>query len=71
MKIKEITFEMGRDFHADMECEHCGRIAKLKSGYDDGFYHSQVIPAIRCMGCGKNSVGESEHTNKNVSPMTI
>lgn len=58
MKIKTITFEMGSDFKAILECEHCGHEQKLGSGYHDNFYHTHVIPAITCKGCGKNRSGE-------------
>ena len=58
MKIQRITFEHRFDFHADMECEHCHHIQELKSGYDDEYYHRNVIPAMKCKGCGKNRLGE-------------
>ena len=57
MKIKEITFQMRSDFAAVMECEHCSASQKLTSGYDDNFYHTQVIPAMTCKSCGKNRSG--------------
>jgi transcription elongation factor Elf1 len=68
MKIKNITFEMGNDFHAIMECEHCGHQGKLSSGYHDNFYHTRVIPAMRCAECGKSRNAE---TDANVSPVEI
>ena len=57
MKIKEITFSMGNDFHADMVCEHCDHVQKLTTGYHDGFYHSRVIPAMTCKKCGRSQDG--------------
>ena len=57
MKIKLVTFELGNDFSADMECEHCGGLQKLTSGYNDSFYHTKVIPAMTCEACGKNRAG--------------
>ncbi len=53
MKIKEITSQHRRDFTAIMECEHCGHIDTLDSGYDDAYYHSNVIPKMKCTKCGK------------------
>ncbi len=38
MKIREILNRNRNDFTATMECEYCGRAAKLTSGYDDDFY---------------------------------
>lgn len=49
---------MGNDFSALMECEHCGNIQKLSSGYEDSYYHDRVIPAMTCKKCGKNRAGE-------------
>lgn len=60
MKIKTITFEMGNDFKAVMECEHCGNEQPLNSGYHDNFYHTQVIPALACKSCGKKRAGKRE-----------
>jgi primosomal protein N' len=54
MKIKEITSRNRRDFTAIYECEHCGRTIK-GSGYDDDFFHKDVIPLMECIYCGKVS----------------
>ena len=55
MKIKEITSQNRRDFSAIMECEHCGNTEVNDSGYDDSFYHANVIPKMKCTKCGKIS----------------
>lgn len=60
MKIKEITFESGNDFAGTLECEHCGHVEKLTSGYHDNFYHTTVIPGKFCGKCGKNRAGEAQ-----------
>lgn len=66
MKIKETTFQMGNDFNAIMECEHCENTQELKSGYHDGYYHNNVIPAMTCKACGLNRAGENpEEKNDN------
>ena len=54
MKIKEITSQNRRDFRAIYECEHCGATEKGK-GYDDDFFHNEVIPALVCDKCGKSA----------------
>ena len=54
MKIKEITYQNRRDFTANYECEHCGKIVKA-GGYDDANFHENVIPAMRCPDCGKTA----------------
>ena len=51
MKIKEMLSQNRRDFSAIFECEHCGATEK-RTGYDDTFYHSYVIPDLRCPKCG-------------------
>lgn len=71
MKIQAITWAHRNDFHAVMECEHCGHTAKLTSGYNDGFYHERVIPAMHCASCGKNAAGETEHKDEGVSPVKL
>ena len=58
MKIKKITWQNRRDFHAILECEHCGVESELKDGYDDSYYHNNVIPDMVCEKCGKKSSKE-------------
>ena len=55
MKIKKILSQHRRDFTADLECEHCDHVQKLKTGYDDANYHNNVIPAMKCEACGKSA----------------
>ena len=33
-------------------CEHCGSTEK-GNGYDDEYFHSHVIPSMKCKNCGK------------------
>lgn len=54
MKIKKITSQHRRDFHAEFECEGCGHtIAGV--GYDDANFHENVIPNMKCKKCEKSS----------------
>lgn len=67
MKIKEVTHQHRRDFYAIYECEGCGHITNEKSGYDDRYFHDNVIPNMVCDNCGKsrtdlNIVGEFTST---------
>lgn len=55
MKIKQIIFQYRRDFYADIKCEHCGHIEKEVSGYDDDYFHRNVIPKMECGECGECS----------------
>jgi primosomal protein N' len=52
MKIKEITSQNRRDFYAVYECEHCGWTEE-GGGYDDSYFHNNVIPKMKCGKCGK------------------
>lgn len=54
MKIKKILNQMRRDFTAIFECEHCGFEEKC-GGYDDAFFHRNVIPSMKCGQCGKTA----------------
>lgn len=54
MKIKTIVSQSRRDFKAIYECEHCGA-TKEGSGYDDDFFHKNVIPTFICEECGKTA----------------
>jgi transcription elongation factor Elf1 len=54
MKIKAIKSQSRRDFTAIYECEHCGH-EKEGSGYDDAYFHKNVIPNMECGKCGKKA----------------
>jgi rubrerythrin len=54
MKIKEILSQNRRDFRAIYQCEHCNH-EEEGSGYDDGYFHNQVIPKKKCAKCGKTA----------------
>jgi transcription elongation factor Elf1 len=54
MKIKKIISRNRRDFRAIYECEHCGAVKK-GCGYDDTYFHNEVIPQMKCKVCGKTS----------------
>lgn len=58
MKIKEILWQNRRDFSAIYECEHCGHLEK-GSGYDDAYFHREVVPDMECPNCGKKADKEN------------
>lgn len=45
-----------RDFYADYKCEECGHIENHISGYDDTYFHTEVVPAMKCKKCNKSSI---------------
>ena len=54
MKIVEITYQYRRDFYADFECEGCGHVIHHMKGYDDRFFHDEVVPGMVCVKYGKS-----------------
>lgn len=52
MHIKQKISQYRRDFLAVFECEHCGA-QERRSGYDDAYFHEEVIPGMACTGCGR------------------
>jgi hypothetical protein len=57
MKILKVLSKMRNDFSAIMGCEHCGHQEKLTTGYNDDYYHNNVIPEMKCHCCGKDRAG--------------
>jgi transcription elongation factor Elf1 len=55
MKIKQITKQNRRDFEAIYICEHCNNEEKIGEGYDDAFFHKNIIPKMECKKCGKSA----------------
>ena len=58
MKILEITSQHRRDLTANMRCEFCKTVENKVSGYDDRFFHDNVIPGMKCKSCGKSTKSE-------------
>ena len=66
MKIKKLISQHRRDFTAIMKCEFCGHEEKDDCGYDDRYYHDNVIPNMKCKKCGESTMskgGEVEYTS--------
>jgi len=55
MKILKINSQIRRDFRADFICEGCGAKQLDRSGYDDSYFHSEVIPKMKCKKCGEST----------------
>lgn len=45
-----------RDFTSEMTCERCNSKQIDNSGYDDSYYHNNVIPNIKCKKCNQSSI---------------
>jgi C4-type Zn-finger protein len=73
MKLIRKTQQYRRDFSGILECQSCNHQQHLKSGYDDMYYHKEVIPNIKCENCMKSSIdlGETETTSPDVPAHVI
>jgi predicted RNA-binding Zn-ribbon protein involved in translation (DUF1610 family) len=56
MKITRMNWQHRRDFSAEYTCEGCGNKQIDDSGYDDDYYHRNVIPNKKCAKCGESSI---------------
>ncbi len=54
MKIEKIIGQHRRDFTAIYKCEHCGH-EEEGGGYDDSYFHKEVIPEMKCSKCKKKA----------------
>ena len=54
MKIKTIKSQNRRDFVAVYVCEHCDH-EEEGQGYDDNYFHQNVVPEKKCPKCGKKA----------------
>jgi len=54
MKIKKMISQHRRDFRAIIQCEGCGNEENLDNGYDDRYYHDEVLPNMKCKKCSKS-----------------
>lgn len=57
MRIEEILSQNRRDFRAIFKCEHCGHEIE-QGGYDDAYYHREVVPTMRCEKCDKTAADD-------------
>lgn len=57
MKITTIRAQHGHDMYGTFTCEHCNKETPMQGGYDDAYYHEEVVPAMHCPHCGKNRAG--------------
>lgn len=57
MKINKIISQHRRDFVAIYECEFCNH-SEEGSGYDDRYFHDNVIPDLKCNKCGRSTFSE-------------
>lgn len=56
MRIIKMLSQNRRDFSAQIQCESCGNIETLTTGYDDSYYHNHVLPNIKCGKCKKSTI---------------
>jgi hypothetical protein len=56
MKLVEIIWQSRNDYDGIFCCEHCGSFQRCSDCYHDERFSELVIPAIKCLDCGKRSV---------------
>ena len=54
MQIKKITTQIRNDIYGVLKCEHYGHEVQF-TGYDDEYWHNNVLPAKECPECKKKS----------------
>jgi RecJ-like exonuclease len=63
VKVKEITETLGKNFWTYLECEYCGAVQKPETGYLDGYYMTEILPALKCRSCGASTLGSAAIEN--------
>lgn len=53
-----------RDFKAELTCESCNNTQILNTGYDDDYYHNNVLPNMKCTKCNESTIS----SNKPIEP---
>lgn len=56
MKITKMINQHRRDFTAEITCENCNNKQILDSGYDDDYYHTKVLPNMKCASCNESTI---------------
>lgn len=65
MRLNYKTSQHRRDFNAVFECEHCGHQI-TRTGYDDTYFHTKVIPAMRCPRCQQTAAPDTPTSTPDV-----
>ena len=65
MRLKNKIHQHRLDFTAVYQCEHCGA-EHTSTGYDDAYFHLQVIPAMKCPECGETAPSNAPKTTPDV-----
>lgn len=65
MELIKITNQSRRDFDGILKCQFCGHEEVLNGGYDDNYYHTEVIPSFVCPQCNKSTISENDAIRAN------
>ncbi len=60
MELIKKTNQYRRDFDGILKCQFCGHEEVLNGGYDDNYYHTEVIPSFVCTQCNKSTISEKD-----------
>ena len=60
MKLIKKIAQHRRDFQGEYKCEFCGHTQRDNnmSSYDDSFFHTEIIPNLKCLVCGASTVSK-------------
>ena len=65
MRLKNWIQQSHRYFTTVYQCEHCGA-ERADRGYDDAYFHQNVIPAMKCHECGETAPSNAPKTAPDV-----
>lgn len=65
MYLKEKLSQHRRDFRGVFKCQECDHEVE-RVGYDDTFYHHNVIPTMVCSNCGATGCPDDKLTHPDV-----
>ena len=73
LTIKQIEDYVGKEVAEKIQNEEGkvwdGDVVK-KNGYDDGYFHTVVIPDMKCDKCGKSVSANESELNEEYRPLT-
>jgi hypothetical protein len=55
MRLVKILSQHQRDFKGEYQCENCNAFEDIR-GYDDRYFHDNVIPKMKCDRCGLSTL---------------
>lgn len=70
MYLKRKVNQHRRDFTGVYACEHC-RHEQVSRGYDDQYFHQNVIPRMECAECGGTADSDAPVSSPDIAPWAV